>query len=109
MKVLLPAAAAAVLMVSPVAFAAGPAPATQPTQPMSAPMSGAAHHAAHHHAMTAAGWSSSTTALNLLEAQGYGSFTDFRRDGQDYAATVSQNGKSFPVKIDPATGQVTRG
>lgn len=49
-----------------------------------------------------------TAALNILEAQGYGDFTGFRPDGQDYAATVSQNGHRFTVLIDPDSGHVTR-
>jgi Peptidase propeptide and YPEB domain len=49
-----------------------------------------------------------TEALNLLEAQGYGSFSNFKADGANYEATVSQNGKSFTVVINPDSGQVTR-
>ncbi len=49
-----------------------------------------------------------TSALNLLEAQGYGSFSNFKQDGQNYAATVKQNGQSFGVVINPDSGQVTR-
>ena len=50
-----------------------------------------------------------TEALNLLEGQGYTDFTDFRPDGQDFDATVTQNGKTFAVKIDPDSGRITRG
>lgn len=84
MKVLLPAAVAAALMVSTVAFAAGPATYHWPKN-------------------------GATRALNLLEAKGYGDFTNFHRAGSDYAATVSQNGQSFPVTINPESGQITRG
>jgi hypothetical protein len=46
-----------------------------------------------------------TRALNLLEAM-YPSFTDFRRQGDAYAATVTDRGNRFEVRIDPATGRV---
>jgi hypothetical protein len=49
-----------------------------------------------------------TEALNLLEAQGYGSFSNFKADGANYQATVTQNGQSFTVTINPDSGQVTR-
>jgi len=48
-----------------------------------------------------------TKALNLLEAKGYGSFSDFKPDGKDYAATVTQAGHSMTVRVDPDSGQVT--
>jgi len=48
-----------------------------------------------------------TKALNLLEAKGDASFTNFRADGNAYRATVSQNGRSFDVRVDPMSGQVT--
>jgi hypothetical protein len=83
MNVLLPAGVAAALMVSSAAFAAGPA--------------------THYWPKNAA-----TRALNLLEANGYGDFTNFHPMGHDYAATVSQNGQTFAVTINPETGQITR-
>lgn len=49
-----------------------------------------------------------TDALNLLEAQGYGSFSNFKADGANYEATVTQNGQSFTVVINPDSGQITR-
>jgi len=49
-----------------------------------------------------------TQALNLLEAQGYGSFSNFKADGANYQATVTQDGQSFTVVINPDSGQVTR-
>lgn len=49
-----------------------------------------------------------TDALNLLEAKGYGAFSDFRPDGKDYTASVSQDGRRFTVLVDPDSGQVTR-
>jgi len=48
-----------------------------------------------------------TSALNLLEAKGYGSFNDFKRDGKDFTATVMKNGQNQTVRIDPDTGSVT--
>jgi hypothetical protein len=49
-----------------------------------------------------------TKALNVLEAKGYGSFTNFRADGTKYAATVTQNGQPLTVVINPDNGQVTQ-
>jgi hypothetical protein len=48
-----------------------------------------------------------TKALNLLEAKGYGAFNDFKANGQDYSAMVTQNGHSMTVLVDPDSGQVT--
>jgi hypothetical protein len=48
-----------------------------------------------------------TTALNLLEAQGDASFTNFAPAGSNYTATVTQNGQRFKVTIDPDAGTVT--
>ena len=118
MKVCVPLAAAALLMSSAAAFAAGPAPATQPA---AAPMSGVtkpataakpvkSHVAAvHHRAKPMVAEADATTALNLLEAQGYYDFTNFQRTGQNYTATVTQNGKTFQVTVDPRTRQITHG
>ncbi|MDE1902464.1 MAG: PepSY domain-containing protein [Alphaproteobacteria bacterium] len=114
MKVSVPLAAVAALFVSSAAFAAGPAPAsaTQPaaTPPSSAVKPAKSHVAAiRHHAKPMADAADMTTALNLLEAQGYYGFTDFQRSGQNYTATVTQKGKTFQVTVDPRTRQVTRG
>lgn len=49
-----------------------------------------------------------TQALNLLEAQGYGAFSNFKQSGTDFEATVNQNGQSFKVLINPDSGQITR-
>ncbi|HUC67122.1 MAG TPA: hypothetical protein VMA53_16905 [Stellaceae bacterium] len=49
-----------------------------------------------------------TAALNLLEAKGYGAFSDFKQNGNDFAATVTENGQHFAVTVDPDSGQVTR-
>lgn len=48
-----------------------------------------------------------TTALNLLEAKGDASFSNFAPDGNNYSAMVTQNGKSFRVTIDPDAGTIT--
>jgi hypothetical protein len=49
-----------------------------------------------------------THALNLLEAQGYGGFTNFAPDGKDFSASVSRNGQGFTVVVDPDSDQITR-
>ncbi len=49
-----------------------------------------------------------THALNLLEAQGYGSFSNFAPDGKNFTATVNENGQRFTVLVDPDSDQVTR-
>ncbi|MGB8181684.1 MAG: hypothetical protein WCF13_04880 [Stellaceae bacterium] len=49
-----------------------------------------------------------TAALNVLEAQGYASFSDFRPDGTKFTALVSDNGQQFRIIIDPDTGQISR-
>jgi len=47
-----------------------------------------------------------THALNLLEAKGYGDFSNFRADGKNFDATVTQNGKAVNVVIDPDANQI---
>jgi hypothetical protein len=47
-----------------------------------------------------------TSALNLLEAKGYASFTGFKPDGDHYVATVTEGNRQFAVSIDPDSGQV---
>ena len=49
-----------------------------------------------------------TNALNLLEANGYGAFSDFKPDGRNFDATVTANGQHFAVSVDPDTNQITR-
>lgn len=49
-----------------------------------------------------------TAALNVLEAQGYASFSDFRSSGSAYTALVTDNGQQFRVVINPDTGQISR-
>jgi hypothetical protein len=48
-----------------------------------------------------------TRALNLLEANGYGGFTNFQPAAGGYAATVTKNGRQMNVTVNPDTGQVT--
>lgn len=48
-----------------------------------------------------------TQALNLLEAKGYTGFTNFRRAGSDFMASVTQNGRARTLMIDPDHGIIT--
>ena len=48
-----------------------------------------------------------TKALNLLEAKGYGAFENFKADGQDYSASVTQSGHLMTVLVNPDSGRVT--
>jgi hypothetical protein len=49
-----------------------------------------------------------TRALNILEANGYAAFSNFRQQGNDFAADVTRNGQHFAVVIDPDTATVTQ-
>ncbi|GEM_PF-4710041 len=49
-----------------------------------------------------------TTALNILEAQGYAAFSDFRANGGTFTALVNDGGRQFRVVINPDTGQISR-
>ncbi len=49
-----------------------------------------------------------THALNLLEAKGYGDFSNFRSSGKDFTATVKRNGHPIGVIVNPDTNQITR-
>ena len=48
-----------------------------------------------------------TAALNLLEANGYGSFSNFRDARGNFEATVLRAGRPTPVVINPDTGKIT--
>jgi hypothetical protein len=48
-----------------------------------------------------------TRALNMLEANGYAAFSNFRQQGNDFAADVKQNGRQFTVLVDPDSGKIT--
>ncbi|MGH7008595.1 MAG: hypothetical protein ACRED7_09345 [Stellaceae bacterium] len=52
--------------------------------------------------------SRATAALNVLEAQGYASFSNFGPSGNAYTALVTDNGQRFRVVINPDTGQISR-
>jgi len=47
-----------------------------------------------------------TTALNLLEENGYRNFSSFHRAGRDFEATANQNGRNVTVVVDPVTKSV---
>jgi len=49
-----------------------------------------------------------TAALNLLGANGYSDFTNFRTDGKNFEATVLRNGKTETVVVNPDAKTVTR-
>ncbi|MDE1930288.1 MAG: hypothetical protein KGI43_01885 [Alphaproteobacteria bacterium] len=49
-----------------------------------------------------------TAALNVLEAQGYASFSNFGPSGNAYTALVTDHGQQFRVVINPDTGQISR-
>lgn len=49
-----------------------------------------------------------TAALNVLEAQGYAAFSNFRPSGSNYTALVTDNGQQFQVVVDPETGRISR-
>lgn len=92
-------ALAALLLGPSVAFAASPAMST----------STSAHHAKSMAMKTKSSPPSPqrmTKALNLLEAKGYGGFTNFKADGSDFTASVMRNGRDETVRVDPDTGKV---
>jgi hypothetical protein len=90
----------AIAVVPLLAFAGAAFAATPPAAP--APRTGHPHH------LNTPAARRMTHALNLLEAGGYGAFHDFRSDGKNFAASVTQQGRAFTVVIDPDSGQLTR-
>jgi hypothetical protein len=82
----------------PNAPATNPAPATENSTTSPVPVAEAGK----------PGSSRATTALNVLEAQGYANFSDFRPDGDMFTAVVNDGGQQFRVGINPDTGQITR-
>jgi hypothetical protein len=52
--------------------------------------------------------SPATDALNLLESKGYGDFDNFHRDGRMYAVTVTRDGKTMHLIIDPESGKIEK-
>ncbi len=51
---------------------------------------------------------SATEALNLLESQGYATFTNFHQVGSQFVAEETQSGHTWQLTIDPATKTVTK-
>jgi hypothetical protein len=47
-----------------------------------------------------------TKALNMLESQSDGAFSNFRPEGKNFAAIVSERGRRFEVIIDPDSGRI---
>ncbi len=104
---------------APDATAAPAAPeASAPEEPSSSMSkdSASAEPAMHHHhrvAMTARRGESSpaeqreTKALNVLEENGYGDFSDVKPDGSNFIATVNRDGSQVRVLVDPESGKVT--
>jgi hypothetical protein len=48
-----------------------------------------------------------TKALNLLQANGYTQFSNFRPAGNEFEATVTRNGQQSVVIIDPDSGRIS--
>lgn len=108
------AALAGALVVASGAFAfAADAPASAPANAPSGTSAAAAHpnaaaQAAARHDKADAAEARMTHALNLLEADGYGDFTNFRQDGKNFEATVSRNSRQVTVLVDPDADQVSQ-
>lgn len=93
------------LLAAAMTFGAGAAMAAAPGHP---PTSQPNQH--HHHmakALRTNAPNRETQALNLLEAKGFGSFTNFRPAGKDYTATVTRDGHAMNVRVDPLSGVIT--
>jgi cytochrome c5 len=108
------AALAVVLVVASGAFAfAADAPASAPANAPSGTSAVAAHpnaaaQAAARRDKATPVEARMTHALNLLEANGYGDFSDFRQDGKNFDATVTRSGRQFTVVVDPDADQVSQ-
>jgi hypothetical protein len=112
------AAAAALLIGTGAAAIAAPAiPSDQSSQPANAGamQSQASRQASEPHMgrkmadannARASAESAATNALNALEAHGYMTFTNFHKQGNEFEATVTQNGKPVNVMIDPTKDSV---
>ena len=48
-----------------------------------------------------------TKALNLLEANGYAAFRNFKSDGKDFTASVTKDGHNMTLLVDPDADKVT--
>jgi len=88
-----------------VALAAGPAvpPSTNATPSHSAPVMPIARHE-----RSDLQGDRMTHALNLLEANGYGDFSNFQQSGKDFTATVKRDGRPVGVVVNPDTNQIRR-
>ncbi len=95
---------AALVLGAGAAFAATPATPSGQASASSQAMHAKIHHVSMRNDASA---NEMTKALNLLEAKGYASFSGFKADGKDYAATVMKNGHDINVLVDPVSGQVT--
>jgi hypothetical protein len=93
-----------VFTIATLALSAGAAFAATPLQPAHAPKATPHHMTAMRNDASA---NRMTKALNLLEAQGYGVFSNFKAEGKDYAATVTRTGHTETLRVDPDSGQVT--
>jgi hypothetical protein len=97
-------------------MAAGPAGVALAAGPGTVPAAGTAAPSAHgapvmpiaRHERTDVEGDRMTHALNLLEANGYGDFSNFQQSGKDFAATVKRDGQQFGVIVNPDTNQITR-
>lgn len=49
-----------------------------------------------------------TRALNLIEAKGFGDYSDFHAVGKNFSAQVMAHGQKLRVIANPDTGQVTQ-
>ena len=107
MQRLLPITLATSVMIAAVpaiAQVTGPAGGTYSAPPMVAT---APQPVGHVHPTDEAG-TPFTNALNLLEAQGYTGITDFRAEGQQFAATATYDGQRVSVLVDPVTRRIQR-
>jgi hypothetical protein len=90
-----------------VVLAAGPA-ATPSTGTNATPSHSAPVMPIQQHERTDVQGDRMTRALNLLEANGYGDFSNFQQSGNDFTARVTRNGKPFTLLVNPDTNQITR-
>lgn len=105
-------AGALVVASGALAFAAD-APASAPANAPSgtsaaAARANAAAQAAARHDKAAPVEARMTHALNLLEANGDGDFSDFRQHGKNFDATVTRSGRQVTVVVDPDADQVSQ-
>ena len=86
--------------------AAASTPQTDPTAGPPAKAMKAGHHRKIAHGLDARE-RRETKALNWLEATGNRDFSDVRRDGRNYRATVTNDGTQQVVIVDPDNGRVS--